>query len=271
MWGQIAKSTLCKIVGISRNLLYYEYKQEAKDIKIKDKIEKVLADNKYYGSVRIALELKLNKKRIKRVMKKYGILTYKQKKKPFKKEDMNKPDTQIPNMIKNICPLAPNVIWSSDFTYIPYGNGFIYLSTVLDIYTREVVGVNISKYHNAELVTKALIDALTKENAPMYLHSDQGSEYTSLQYINLVKQAGIIFSNSKKSSPWENGYQESFYSHFKEELGDTNRFKTVEELIEAVYQQIYYYNNNRIHTALKMKPAEFKKAYLSNNLMRQVV
>lgn len=234
-------------------------------------IKEVLKANKDYGHKRIALELGVNKKRILRVMKKYNIVALKLKKKPNKKEDQNKVDTNIPNLIKTMCPLAPNVIWSCDFTYIAYKDSFIYLATVLDIYTREIIGINISKYHNADLVTKALIDALSKEEIAIYVHTDQGSEYTSKQYIDLLKANEIIFSNSAKASPWENGYQESFYSHFKEEFEDIKTFNTTEELIEAIYKQIYYYNNHRIHTTLKTKPVLYKKAYFSNNLVRLIV
>jgi len=213
--------------------------------------------------------LGINKKRVLRVMKKYDIVALKLKKNPNKKEDQNKADTNIPNLIKTMCPLAPNVIWSCDFTYIPYKDTFIYLATVLDIYTREIIGVSISKYHNADLVTKALIDALSKE--AIYVHTDQGSEYTSKQYITLLKANEIIFSNSAKASPWENGYQESFYSHFKEEFDDIKTFNTTEELIAAIYQQIYCYNNKIIHTALKMCPVLYKQVYFSNNLVRQFI
>ena len=251
--------------------MYYKSVQEDKDIKTKEMIKEVIKANKDYGHKRIALELGVNKKRILRVMKKYNIVALKLKKKPNKKEDENKADTNIPNLIKTMCPLAPNVIWSCDFTYIPYKGTFIYLATVLDIYTREIIGVSISKYHNADLVTKALIDALSKEEIPIYVHTDQGSEYTSKQYIDLLKANEIIFSNSAKASPWENGYQESFYSHFKEEFEDIKTFNTTEELIEAIYKQIYYYNNHRIHTTLKTKPVLYKKAYFSNNLVRLIV
>jgi len=251
--------------------LYYEYKLELKDLQIKDMIKEVLRTHKYYGHKRIALELGLNKKRILRVMKKYNIVALRLKKKPYKKEDQNKADTNIPNLIKTMCPLAPNVIWSCDFTYIPYKNSFIYLATVLDIYTRKIIGISVSKYHNADLETKALIDALSKEDVPIYVHTDQGSEYTSKQYINLLQTNEIIFSNSAKASPWENGYQESYYSNFKEELENPNRFDTAGELIGFIYQLIYYYNNERIHTALKTKPVLYKQAYFSNNLVRLTV
>ena len=83
------------------------------------------------------------------------------------------------------------------------------------------------------------------------------SEYKSKTYCGLAQQAGITVSMSHKSSPWENGYQESFYSQFKVDLGDPGRFKTLGELTAAIYLVIYNYNNYRIHTALKMPPAIF--------------
>lgn len=252
---------MIKCLGISSRLIYYQPKLDKKDFKLKEKIEEVLKKHKHYGHNRIALELKANKKKILRVMKKYNIVPLKLKiRKPIKKSDLNKPNSGIENIIQNLCPIKPNVVWSSDFTYIPYKGSFLYLCTVMDIYTREIIGVQISNNHNAALVLDALIRAIFKrKQPPLYLHSDQGSEYTSKKYINLIKSNGIIFSNSNKSSPWENGHQESFFAHYKEEFGDTKRFKTKEELVEALYKQIYYYNNERIHTSLKTQPVSYFK------------
>jgi putative transposase len=76
---------------------------------------------------------------------------------------------------------------------------------------------------------------------------------------------GIKISVSKKASPWENGYQESFFGRFKEEFGDFNRFETDGELIEEIYHRVHYYNNDRIHTAIKMPPVVYAKL-ISDNL-----
>jgi transposase InsO family protein len=76
--------------------------------------------------------------------------------------------------------------------------------------------------------------------------------------VELVDAHGAQLSMSAKSAPWQNGYKESFYSHFKAEAGDLNRFETLGELVEFIYQQIWYYNQHRIHSVLKMPPAEFR-------------
>jgi putative transposase len=72
-----------------------------------------------------------------------------------------------------------------------------------------------------------------------------------------LEQLGVLISASDKASPWQNGYQESFFGRFKDEFGDMNRFETVGELIAEIYHHIHYYNNDRIHTALKMPPAVY--------------
>lgn len=261
---KITKTSVAKKLGISRGMLYYEHKRPVIDEEVKHQIEAVLAEHKAYGHKRIAPELKLNKKRILRVMKKFNIKPYRSRlKKPNKKEDEGKAAVENEvNVYKLLCPIAPNVVWVSDFTYIKFQGSFIYLATIIDIYTREIVGFNISTKHDTELVLGAIRHAVEQtRTVPIYLHSDQGSEYDAKAYGDYVLGKGIIISMSHKNSPWENPFQESFYSQFKVDLGFISRFEKVEELIEEIYQTIYYYNNRRIHTKLKMAPVIFKQKY----------
>lgn len=259
VYPQITRTELAKKIGVSRSMLYYHYKRPIIDEEVKRQIESVLIDHSSYGHKRIAMHLKLNKKRILRVMKKFGIKPYKRRfKKPVKKDDLGKKLTKFKNEIERFCPIRPNVVWVTDFTYIKFQNKFIYLAVIMDLFTREILGVNISRYHNKQLVLGALIEAVNKTmSVPKYIHSDQGSEYDSKDFINFVKSKKIIISMSRKSHPWENGHQESFFSTLKLELGDQNRFNTEGELIENIYQTIYYYNNRRIHTKLKTTPVNF--------------
>lgn len=178
-------------------------------------------------------------------------------KKPFKPEDRAKEPSGYCNYLKLHCPIRKGVFWGSDFTYFWFIDRFYYLATIIDICSREIVGTAFGAFHNKELVMEALKDALKKHKAPKYIHSDQGSEYNSAAYINLAESHCITISMSAKGKPWENGFQESFYSQFKLELGSLIRFIGLGELVEAIYQQIHYYNYDRIHTALKMPPAKY--------------
>lgn len=253
------KQQLASRLGISRASLYYKPKLPEKDWQLKIHIEQVLRDNPSYGHKRIASHLHLNKKRIRRVMKLFGLVPYRRRgKKLRKKKDIGQISAPFENLLlATAFPDQPGVIWVSDFTHIAFRGKWVYLATIMDLYTREVVGWAVFTSHPAQLVVLALIDALEKQLPASILHSDQGAEYKSMVYIHLAQGAGIRLSMSHKSSPWENGYQESFYGQLKVDLGDTNRYHSLGELTAAIYRHIHYYNHNRIHTALKMPPAVF--------------
>ena len=111
------------------------------------------------------------------------------------------------------------------------------------------------------LVSEALLNAVSQNNLPLFIHSDQGSEYASKLFRSILSDFKINQSMSKKGSPWQNGYQESFFGNWKVDIGDVNRFETLGELTAEVYRSIYYYNNLRIHTAFKMSPREFAEKF----------
>jgi putative transposase len=260
MASKTSKTALAKKLCVSRSSLYYRSKMKIRDTALKEQVLAALSEHPSYGHKRLAMHLGRNKKCILRVMKKYGIKPYRRRiRRPRKNGDLNNDPLCIANYAKDICPLARNVLWASDFTYFWHRGKWWYLCTILDIFSREVIGVSFSGSHDKELILGALQDALSKNPAPKFLHSDQGSEYRSYAYFDLLKSHGIQASFSKKSSPWQNGYQESFYSEFKKDLGDASRFETLAEFMEGLYLQIYYYNNLRIHTALKMPPVLFKQ------------
>jgi transposase InsO family protein len=170
-------------------------------------------------------------------------------------------DSVFPNYLITEIPLGPGDIYASDFTYLKYHGRWVYVATVLDVFTREIVGVSVLTTHHTQLVLNALGSAVLNRPPPRIIHSDQGSEYTSTDYTNLVQSLKIHQSMSAPGCPWENGYQESFYKGFKLDLGDPHQFSTLGELVAGVYQTINYYNQNRIHSALKQPPRLFKEQY----------
>ena len=258
----MGKTELARKLGVSRSSLYYQPKLPAKDLLLRADIEKVMLKHKAYGYRRIALDLQINKKRVRRVMRLFKIKIKRQRKKPPKPKDINQTSSSIPNLLLGLTIEEPNQVWVTDFTYLPYFGRFVYLATVEDIFTRRVVGWAVGVRHCKELVAYALFDAIEKYPTPEIIHSDQGSEYRSEDYLNLLKSLTIQPSMSEKASPWQNGYQESFYSGFKLDLGHPEVYPTLGELVEAIAQQIHYYNNERIHTALKCSPETFAQRHL---------
>lgn len=248
------KTVLAESAVISRRSLYYVPKQPAKDWVTKQAIELVLRDHPSYGHKRLAIHLKLNKKRILRVMKLFGIKPYRR---TAKKVYTKPKDSVFPNLLITETPLGIGDIYASDFTYLKYQGRWVYVATVIDVFSREIVGVSVLTTHSTQLVLNALANAVLYRPPPRIVHSDQGSEYTSKDYTALVQKLGIWQSMSNPGCPWENGYQESFYKGFKLDLGDPNRFASLGELVAAIYQTINYYNRDRIHSAFKMSPVQF--------------
>lgn len=254
-----SKTALAKELGIARSSLYYKPKRPKEDGEIKEKIMALRDEHPAYGHRRMALFLGLNRKRIHRIMKKFGIRPKIMRGKPWKPGDIGKPATAIPNLAKTLCPIAANVLWAGDFTYIPWRGDFIYLATVLDVFTREIIGWHIGYRHTTDLVIQAFLNATERTGSrPQIFHSDQGSEYVSGQYELLLANLGVKPSQSHKGHPWENGFQESFYNQFKLELGKPTRFNDLGELVAAIHQQLGYYNHRRIHLVLKMPPTVFR-------------
>ena len=215
----------------------------------------VLEINPKYGHRRIALALGVNRKKTLRVMKKYSINCKQKRKRRYFKS--LKEESYAPNLIKSKIPLREDEIWVTDYTYLSIGGKYIYLSTVLDTYTRQIKSWRLGITRDSRLVLDTISEVMEK-CAPEIIHSDHGYEYTSFSYQQYLKEHGVLASMSGKGKPWENGYQESFYSGFKLDLGETNHYWDLGEIIEAVAQTIYYYNNQRIHTKLKTAPVKFR-------------
>lgn len=211
----------------------------------------------YYGHRRIALALGRSKETIRRIMKKYGLAVRRRRRRPkYRKNSEQNPP--IPNRTKHLSPILPDAWWAGDFTEFFFRGRKLHVATVIDLYTREIVGWNIGLHHPAEFVIKALEDAKQKRRClPQLFHSDQGSEYDSIAVRAWLMAHQILPSHSAKASPWQNARQESFYGKFKQELESLHSFIELEDAIAAIHYQIHYYNTLRIHSALKMPPHTF--------------
>ncbi len=250
------KGIRAEALGISRKNIYRVGKQERKDLLIKAAIASVHKEHPAYGHKRIALELKKNHKQIARVMRKYGI------KPPRRKVNYyctkSTAHHTYTNLIKKWKPTKLHDLWCSDVSFIKFQGRFWYLITIVDIVTRQVVGAEVGKKHDSALTLRVIKQAIKNtQQTPAIFHSDQGTEFMAKKCTEYLESVGVKVSASDKASPWQNGYQESFFGKLKQEIGDVNRFETVGELIEEIYYHIHYYNTKRIHTSLKMPPAVY--------------
>lgn len=252
------KSKALEFLRIPRASFYYQSILEEKDKKLKTDIENVWVKHPGYGGERLAIELGINEKRIRRVMRKFGLRPPRGRRRP-RKSRWNGSGEIAPNLLVSLFPLFKNHVWVTDFTYLKWRNRWVYVATVVDLFTREVLGVSIKTCRGEILVAEALLNALMNNPSPSVVHSDQGSEYKARLFKSILEEFKILPSMSKKKSPWQNGYQESFYSNWKVDIGDVNRFRSLGELTAEIYRSIYYYNNERIHTSLGTAPKKFAR------------
>lgn len=142
------KTGFSKAAGISRSMLYYRHRQPDKDWILKQQIELTLREFPSCGHKRLAMHLKINKKRVLRVMHIFGIRPYRRRGKKWKKVKKEY-SCQFPNLLLTNFPCYPNRIWASDFTYINFKKRTVYLATVLDLFTKEVVGFSVLLNHSS--------------------------------------------------------------------------------------------------------------------------
>lgn len=205
---KLSKTILARRLGLARSTLYYRSKKEDTDEKGRTLIEEVMISNPSYGHRRIALELGWNKKKALRLMKKFGLKPKLRRGQRWqKKGDIGLEPASYENLVSNWCPIEPDIVWYADFTYLKVRDSFLYLATVIDGYTKEVIGFSISSRHNRQLVKSATLEAIaSRKKLPRYFQSDQGSEYQSGEHLNFLENMGVRISMSEKSSPWQNGH-----------------------------------------------------------------
>lgn len=150
----------------------------------------------------------------------------------------------------------PNQKWVSDVTYIPTRKGWLYLSAIMDLYSRMIAGWSMSESNNMELVEDALKMAVAhrKNIQGAILHSDQGAQYASTSYQQLLGDLGIICSMSRKGNCWDNAPMESFFHSLKTEWVSFEDYKTRSEARASLFDYIeLFYNRKRRHSTLKYK------------------
>ena len=169
---------------------------------------------------------------------------------------------QAPDLVdRTFTADAPNVLWVADITYIPTWAGFLYLAVVLDVFSRRIVGWSMSTTLHTTVVLDALSMALAMRRPHSY--SDQGSQYTSIEFGNRCRQAGVRPSMGSVGDAYDNAMAESFFATLECELLARSRFKTQAEARNAVFEFIEgFYNPRRRHSSLGyLSPVEFERRH----------
>jgi transposase InsO family protein len=166
-------------------------------------------------------------------------------------------------------PTRPNQVWVSDITYVPTDEGWLYLTTQLDVFTRKVVGYALSDHLRTEAVLESLRMALDGQTLVpgerLLSHSDRGCQYASEAYRQMLRECGITASMSRKGNCYDNAYAESFFHTLKIELVHRKQFKTRAEATLAIFEYIeVWYNRRRLHSSLGyLSPADYEARALA--------
>lgn len=223
--------------------------------------------NGIYGYYRIKIwlfrkhNLKVNHKKVYRLMKELGIKAkIRRKKGNYKKGNEN---IVVPNVLdRNFTASNLNQKWVTDITYLMFNQKRLYLSAIKDLYNNEIVAYKISNRNDLKLVIDTIKQAKKRQDVRgITLHSDQGFQYTSRYYHNLLKRSKITPSMSRKGNCIDNASMENFFGHLKAEVMYLHSFKTEDEVIEAINKYIHFYNNERYQKKLNnLSPVEYRNA-----------
>jgi len=149
-------------------------------------------------------------------------------------------------------PVQTGEQWAGDFTYLKSDQGWFFLAVIIDLYSRKVVGWSFSRKRNSELTKSALRMALQRNSTRpgCLFHSDQGIEYAAHDYRELLEQAGMMRSMSRKGTPLDNATMESFFHTMKAELIHQKAFKNDIEAVANIVEYIEFYNRERLHSGI---------------------
>lgn len=170
-----------------------------------------------------------------------------------------------PNLIKGMEVNAPSTIWQSDITYLPIGDRFYYAVFIIDVFTKKIVGYQVSIHMRATANVQALQMALMNNKAPEIHHSDRGSQYTYHGYVDLLNENGCKISMSLSAQ--DNAYAERINRTIKEEYLDHWNPKNFNQLKRYMHKAVTNYNQKRLHDHLKkLTPVEFEEKWSNNQL-----
>lgn len=269
---------LCQTAGVSRSG-YYNWvnskeKRKLKDLQDQQDFELILEAFKYRGYdkgirgihmrlLRMNPPIQMNVKKIQRLMRKYGLLC------PIRKANLYrrmakalKTSNYSENLVqREFKEHGARKILLTDITYLPYNGTFAYLSTILDAFTKQVLSYVLSDSLKIDFVLLTVEQLISEHgislSAETILHSDQGAHYTSYKFIEIVNNADLRQSMSRRGNCWDNAPQESFFGHMKDEI-DISGCSTFEDVKEIIDDWIDYYNNERYQWQLaKLAPNEY--------------
>jgi putative transposase len=255
----------CELLALSRSGVYYQPVPENPfNMSLMRLIDEQFLETPYYGARQMARHLRrlghaVGRKRVGRLMNKMGLSPI------YQKPKTSEPHPQHPvykYLLRNLVIDRPNQVWCSDITYIPMRKGFLYLTAIMDWATRKVLAWRLSNTMDADFCIQALEEALARYGAPEIFNTDQGSQFTSPRFTDVLKDRGVRISMDGRGRWMDNVFIERLWRSMKYECVYLHAFETGSELRAGLTKWIGHYNTQRPHSALAGRTPD--EAYYEN-------
>jgi putative transposase len=245
-------SRQCELLGLARSSFYYEPKPETEqNLRLMRMLDQQFTATPFYGVRRMTAWLAtqgetVNPKRVRRLMRTMGLeAIYPKPNLSLAKDNVRK----YPYLLKEVEITAPNQVWSTDITYIPLPQGFIYLVAVIDWHSRYVLSWELSNTLDITFCLSALEKALT-HNTPKIFNTDQGSQFTSPLFTSRLEAKKIAISQDGRGRALDNIFVERLWRSVKYEEVYPKAYASVKEAIQELEKYFHFYNNERLHQSL---------------------
>lgn len=264
---------MCRILNVNRSTVYYTKMIKVVDSDLENNVIKIFKESrKNYGTRKIKYRLFDNgiiasRRRIRRIMEKYGLESNYTKKK-YRKDNTGCNEEIIENIVDRKFDDKESLeVAVSDLTYVQVGGKWNYVCNILDLHNREIIGTAAGANKSAEIVLRAFASIKSPLNKIKIFHTDRGNEFKNESIDGLLRTFKIIRSLSQKGSPYDNAVAEATFKILKTEFIYRHKFETLEELRRELFDYVNWYNNKRIHGSLGyLTPVEYKTMMSEKNM-----
>jgi putative transposase len=243
----------CRLLKVARSTLYYQPAPvSADDLTVMRRLDELYVASPFYGSRRMAAVLRrdgfvINRKRVRRLMRLMGLEAI------YQKPDTSRahPEHKIhPYLLRGLSIDRPNQVWCADITYIPMAKGFVYLVAIMDWFSRRVLSWRISIAMEADFCVEALREALDRHGPPEIFNTDQGAQFTSIDFVGELEGRGVRVSMDGRGRYLDNIFIERLWRSLKYEEVFIKAYGAVIEARRGIGGWIAFYNDERPHQAL---------------------
>ena len=252
--GEISIRRQCELIGLTRSAFYYQPKAETEEnLTLMRRLDELYTQRPFFGARRMAHQLQIGRRRARRLMRKMGLEAIYPKPKTTQ---FHKEHEIYPYLLRNVAITHCDQVWSIDITYVPMRHGFMYLTAVIDWYSRHVISWRLSNTLDSRFCIEALEESL-EQGLPEIFNTDQGSQFTSRKFTSVLKKAEVRISMDGRGRALDNVFVERLWRSVKYEDVYLWDYSSPKELESGLARYFEFYSHERPHQSLDYRtPAE---------------